>query len=277
MSEQRQREHKNEHTSVLVTGAGGRVGTVLRAHWRAQNRAVRLCDIRDLGAAAANETLVHGDVLDPVFLAKVLEGVDVVVHLAGNPWNHGLDAIAAPNVIGVGQLYEAAREQRVARVIFASSNHVVGMYRSGVRIDTLAPVNPDGYYGVSKVWGEAVARMYWEKHGVESLCLRIGSSVPKPVSERHLSTWLSPRDLCGFIDAGIDVQALGFDIAFGISANTRAWWDNGTSRLGYQALDNAEDFAAEVLATASPPDDPLEAALQGGDYASEGFTQGAAV
>ncbi|CAM2147359.1 Uronate dehydrogenase [Pararobbsia alpina] len=261
---------------VLVTGAGGRVGTVLRAHWRAQQRAVHLCDIRDLGEAAPNETIVNGDLLDAAFLDGVLDGVEVIVHFAGNPWNHDLDAIAGPNVIGVGDLYETARVRGVKRVIFASSNHVVGMYKSGERIDTLAPVNPDGYYGVSKVWGEAVARMYWEKHGVESLCLRIGSSVPKPVSERHLSTWLSPRDLCGFIDAGIDIETLGFDIAYGISGNTRAWWDNSTSRLGYRTVDNAEDYAREVLATASPPANPLDALLQGGDYASEGFTNGAA-
>ncbi|RKP45061.1 NAD-dependent epimerase/dehydratase family protein [Pararobbsia silviterrae] len=261
---------------ILVTGAGGRVGTVLRAHWRASGRAVTLCDIRPLGDAAPNETIVIGDLLDPAFLERVLKGVRVVVHLAGNPWNHDLDAILGPNVEGVGQLYETARMQGVRRILFASSNHVVGMYHSGTRIDTHAPVNPDGYYGVSKVWGEALARMYWEKHGVESLCLRIGSSVPLPVSERHLSTWLSPRDLCGFIDAGIDVRALGFDIAFGISANTRAWWDNSTSRLGYRALDNAEDYAAAILANASPPANPLDALLQGGDYASEGFTDGAA-
>ncbi|HTJ92382.1 MAG TPA: NAD(P)-dependent oxidoreductase [Pararobbsia sp.] len=262
--------------NILVTGAGGRVGTVLRAHWRSRGRAVRLCDIRELGAAASNETILTGDVLDAAFLDRALDGVDVVVHLAGNPWNHGLEAISAPNVTGVGTLYEAVRLKGVQRVVFASSNHVVGMYRAGVRIDTRAPVNPDGYYGVSKVWGEAVARMYWEKHGVESLCLRIGSSVPKPVSERHLSTWLSPRDLCGFVDAGIDAETLGFDIAFGISANTRAWWDNRTSRLGYRALDNAEDYAIEVMAHAVPPVDPVEALLQGGDYASEGFTNGAA-
>lgn len=262
--------------TILVTGAGGRVGTVLRAHWRARHRTVVLCDIRPLGDAAPNETLAIGDLHEPAFLARVLAGVDVVVHLAGNPWNHDLDAIVAPNVVGVGQLYEAARLARVGRVIFASSNHVVGMYRAGETIDTLAPVNPDGYYGVSKVWGEALARMYWEKHGVESLCLRIGSSVARPVSERHLSTWLSPRDLCGFIDAGIDAPSLGFDIAYGISANARAWWDNSTSKLGYRAMDNAEDYAADVLAHASPPANPLDAILQGGDYASEGFTQGAA-
>ena len=260
---------------VLVTGAGGRVGSVLRPHWQKQGRHVTLCDIRALGEAAPNETFAIGDLLDPAFLDTVVRDIDVIVHLAGNPWNHGLDAIVAPNVVGVGQLYEAARLAGVQRVIFASSNHVIGMYRSGERIDTLVPVNPDGYYGVSKVWGEAVARMYWEKHGVESLCLRIGSSVPRPVSERHLSTWLSPRDLCGFIDAGIDIGQLGFDIAYGVSGNTRSWWDNATSRLGYRTVDNAEDYAAEVLAQAKAPENPLDALLQGGDYASEGFTNGA--
>jgi len=259
---------------IVLTGAGGMIGTVIRAYFQAEGRALTLTDLRALEPLHAGETVLQGDLSDAAFCTQLLAGADVVIHMAGVSNDQPLDVLLPHNFVALNNLYVAAHTQGVARVIFASSNHTIGMEAAGRKIDTRVPVNPDSYYGTSKVWGEALARMFWEKHGVESVCLRIGSFLPKPVSQRNLSTWLSHRDFCALLDASVYTPGLGFEIVYGVSANTRAWWDNSTSRVPYQPRDNAEDFAAEI-AHAAPPADAREALYQGGDYAARGFDRAA--
>jgi uronate dehydrogenase len=127
-------------------------------------------------------------------------------------------------------------------------------------------LRPDGFYGLSKVWGEALARMYWDKHGIESICVRIGSCVEEPTEPRHLSTWFGHRDLLHFLDRCIEAEDVGFMTVWGVSANTRSWWDNrGAERLGYQPVQNAETYAAQVLARPNPLD-ALGQRYQGGGF-----------
>jgi uronate dehydrogenase len=255
---------------IVLTGAGGMIGTVIREYFHAAGRPLVISDLRALSDVRSNETALHGDLSDAAFTAQLLQGADVVIHMAGISNDQPLDVVLPHNFVALNNLYVAAHAQKVERIIFASSNHAIGMYPVGRKIDTRVAVNPDSYYGTSKVWGEALGRMFWEKHGVESVCLRIGSFLPKPVSQRNLSTWLSHRDFCALLDASVYTEGLGFEIVYGVSANTRSWWDNSTSRVPYRPQDNAEDFAA-AIAAAGVPVDPREALYQGGDYAARNF------
>jgi uronate dehydrogenase len=154
----------------------------------------------------------------------------------------------------------------VRRVVFASSNHAIGMYPVTEQLGLDCALRPDGFYGLSKVWGEALARMYWDKHGIESVCVRIGSCLERPTEPRHLSTWFGHRDLLHFIDRCIEAEDVGFLTVWGVSANTRSWWDNsGAERLGYRPTQNAEDYAAEILARPNPLD-ALGQRFQGGSF-----------
>jgi uronate dehydrogenase len=140
------------------------------------------------------------------------------------------------------------------------------MYPVTERLSLDCELRPDGFYGLSKVWGEALARMYWDKHGIESVCVRIGSCLERPTEPRHLSTWFGHADLMHFLDRCIEAEDLGFITVWGVSANTRSWWDNsGAERLGYTPKQNAEDYAEEVLARPNPLD-ALGQRFQGGGF-----------
>ena len=127
--------------------------------------------------------------------------------------------------------------------------------------------DPDTYYGVGKVATEALGSLYHDRYGMAVAALRIGTFRDRPVSRRHLSTWLSPDDLCRLVDAVLRAPDLGFAVVYGISANTRRWWDLAPAQaLGYHPHDDAEAYAEQVLA-ATPdqtPDDPDVAYLGGG-------------
>jgi len=273
---------------IVLTGAGGNIGRVLSAHFAATGRPVQRTDIQPLAQAGAlpsdGKTAqaeagaadvfppMQGDLGDPAFCKALLDGAHAVVHLAGIPNEQPFDDLLQHNYIALYNLYDTARRSGVKRIVYASSNHATGMYPTGTRIDPSMPVNPDSQYGLSKVWGEALARLYWEKHGIESVCLRIGSFQPVPSSIRHLSTWLSHRDACALVDASLDTPNVGFDIVYGVSANRRAWWDNSHAKVAYRPNDNAEQHLPEIDRTLTKVD-PLEARLQGADFAAEGYSR----
>jgi len=257
---------------IVLTGAAGRIGSVVRAHFAAARQPLLISDIRPCLAVTPGETERVGDLCDAAFTRNLLSGVDTVIHMAGIPDDRPLAELIGPNFLALNTLYTAAQEMGVRRVVFASSNHATGMYPAGQIIDTQVAVKPDSDYGAAKVWGEALGRMFWDKHGLETICLRIGSFTERPVSVRHLSTWLSHRDLCALLEVCIEAPRLGFEIIYGVSANTRSWWDNRHSRLPYRPLDNAEDYA-ERIAREAPPADPLEARFQGGDFAARYFNR----
>ena len=158
------------------------------------------------------------------------------------------------------------------KILFASSNHAVGMHSVTSKLTLDCDLRPDGWYGLSKVWGEGMARMYWDKHGIEGVCLRIGTAIEKPTEFRHLSTWLGHDDLVQLITKCITVPDLGYLTVWGVSANTRSYWDNaGAARLGYRPTQNAEDYAAEILAKPNPLD-PVAQQFQGGGFVTIDYT-----
>ena len=257
---------------LLLTGAAGGLGRVLRPRLKRWCTTLRVSDKADLGAAAAGEEVRPAALEDRQAVLALLEGVDAVVHLGGVSTELAWDPILAANVAGVVNLYEAARKHRVKRIVFASSNHVTGFYRQDEVISPSDPVRPDGAYGLSKAWGESVSRFYFDRYGIETACLRIGSSFPEPKDRRMLATWLSYDDLERLVCACLGAPVLGHTIVYGVSDNTTTWWDNTSARhLGFRAQDSSEPFRAALEARQPSIDLSDPAALyQGGAFVRMG-------
>jgi uronate dehydrogenase len=256
---------------VLITGAAGGLGRVLRTTLAPFAQTLRLSDMQDLGTAAENEELVPCDLADAAAVRALLEGVDAIVHLGGISVERPFERILDANIRGVFHLYEGARRHGCKRVVFASSNHAIGFYRQGEMLDADSPRRPDGYYGLSKSYGEDLSRFYHDRYGIETACLRIGSSFPEPKDRRMLVTWLSHGDLTRLVRACLAARHLGHTILYGASANRDRWWDNRlASHVGFEPLDSSEPFRAKVEALpALSPDDPA-ALYQGGAFVKAG-------
>lgn len=231
---------------IVVTGAAGGVGSLLRPGLRGLADDIRLVDLNAVDAGPG-ESSRAGDITDLAFARRALEGCDACVHLAAIPIEDDFEAILHSNVRGAWTVFEAARLEGCARVVFASSNHATGFYPVEQRVSPIDPVRPDTYYGVSKVFGEALGSLYHDKFGLRVACIRIGGARPKPIDVRDLSIWLSPGDLGRLVRACLTSHDLGFAIVYGASRNTRGWWDlEPARRLGYEPLDDAEVYADEV-------------------------------
>ncbi|MBX3619604.1 MAG: NAD(P)-dependent oxidoreductase [Rhizobacter sp.] len=257
---------------LLLTGAAGGLGRVLRPRLKAYCDHLRLSDIADLGQAAAGEELCPARLEDRPAMLALLEGVSAVVHLGGVSTEQPFDLILQANIVGSYNLYEAARRHGVKRIVFASSNHVTGFYRQDEVLGTQVPLRPDGHYGLSKAYGEQLSRFYFDRHGIETVCLRIGSSFPEPKDRRMLATWLSYDDLERLVVASLTAPVVGHSIVYGMSDNTTVWWDNtGARHLGYRPQDSSEPFRAAVEAR-QPPLDPHDPAVlyQGGAFVRTG-------
>jgi uronate dehydrogenase len=258
---------------VLITGAAGTIGRRLRALLAGVYPVLRLSDIKDPEPAAAGEEVARADLAQMDQVMRMCEGVDGIVHLGGQPTEAPWETILGANIEGTYNLYEAARRQGVKRVVFATTNHVIGFYRRETRIDHAAMVRPDSRYGVSKAFGEALARFYADKYGIRTLAIRIGNFDDRPVDKRRLSIWISPRDLAQLVRIGLDHPEIHFEVVYGESDNERSWWHNANAfRLGYKPQDHSEDFAAEVLeAEKGKPVDPIAEQFQGGPFCSAEF------
>ena len=259
-------------TRLLLTGAAGNLGRVLRPRLKALCTTLRVSDRADLGSAAAGEEVRPAALEDAAAVHALLEGVEAVVHLGGISTEQPWQPILAANVIGVVHLYEAARKHKVPRIVFASSNHVTGFYRQDQVVSPLDPVRPDGAYGLSKAWGENVSRFYFDRYGIETACLRIGSSFPEPKDRRMLATWLSYDDLERLVRACLSAPVLGHTIVYGMSDNTTTWWDNTPARhIGFRPHDSSEPFRAALEARQPAIDLSDPAALyQGGAFVRMG-------
>lgn len=253
---------------LLLTGAAGNLGQELRPRLKAYCDTLRLSHRRDIGPAAEGEEIVIASLENAEDMLNLLDGVDAVIHMGGVSTEQPWEPILAGNIVGMVNLYEAARKQDVKRVIFASSNHVTGFYRQDEVIDTRMPAKPDGFYGLSKAFGEDLAQLYWDRWGIETVSLRIGSSYAYPKDRRMLSTWLSFDDLERAIVAGLTAPIVGHTIVYGVSDNQSRWWDNRHAQhLGFRPQDSSDQFRAEVEARQPVIDrhDPV-ALYQGGGF-----------
>ena len=194
------------------------------------------------------------------------------MHLGGVSVEAPFEPILQANIVGVFHLYEAARRHGVKRIVFASSNHVTGFYRQDEVIDTRVPVRPDGFYGVSKAFGENMAQLYFDRHGIETVCVRIGSSFPEPKDRRMLATWMSYDDLERVVVASLTAPVVGCSVIYGISDNTTRWYDNSrAAHVGFRPQDSSERFRAAVEARQPALDrnDPATV-YQGGAFVRTG-------
>ena len=260
------------HEKLLLTGAAGGLGKALRERLKANCTVLRLSDREDFGAARAGEEVVLADLADAVAVDGMVKGVDAIVHLGGVSVEGPFTPILQANILGVFNLYEAARKHGVKRVVFASSNHVTGFYRQSQTITADHAPRPDSLYGVSKAFGEDLSRLYFDRYGIETACVRIGSSFPEPRDRRMLATWLSFDDLHRLLTACLSTPVLGHSIVFGMSDNAVTWWDNSRARhIGYAPHDSSDVFRAAVYAKTTSPDltDPA-AIYQGGGFVKAG-------
>jgi uronate dehydrogenase len=257
---------------LLLTGAAGGLGRVLRPRLARRCTTLRVSDIADLGAEAPGEEVVPAKLEDAAAVLDLLAGVDAVVHLGGVSVEGPFEPILQANIVGVHNLYEAARRHRVRRIVFASSNHVTGFYRQDEVVSPREPMRPDGNYGISKAFGELLSRFYFDRYGIETVCLRIGSSFPEPKDRRMLATWLSYDDLERLVVASLTAPVVGHSVVYGMSDNTTVWWDNtSAAHLGYRPQDSSERFRAAAEAR-EPRLDPTAPAVrfQGGAFVTRG-------
>lgn len=254
---------------VLLTGACGGVGQMLRPYFTAAGVPVRLSDLKAPATLSANEEFVQADLADAPALSALVAGMDGIVHLGGfsveGPW----ETILKANIEGSYHLYEAARLAGVQRIVFASSNHVAGFYSRDEKIGPERMVRPDSRYGVSKAFGEALGALYADKHGLRITNLRIGNVASAPVDRRRLAIWLHPDDLFQLIRIALTHPDIRYETFWGMSDNRRAWWDNSRAvALGYRPAHRSEDHVAAVLSRVEPVD-AVGDQYQGGAFCSQ--------
>jgi uronate dehydrogenase len=261
---------------VLVTGAAGLIGTVLRGGLPERGWSVRSLDIVPVAEPRPGEEHLVADITDLAAMTEAARGTEALVHLAGIATESTWPAIAHTNIDGTYCALEAARRAGVRRVVLASSNHATGYTPrpdGGLLREVDAPPRPDTYYGVSKVTMEALGSLYVDRYGLDVVCLRIGSAFPEPTTTRQLSTWLSPGDTVRLVDAALRAPSPGFAVVWGVSANTRSWWDLTAARaLGYEPADDAEVYAETLIAAHGEPDraDPVHSRV-GGEFATAAY------
>jgi len=257
---------------LLLTGAAGGLGRVLRPRLKPWCTTLRVSDIADLGSAASGEELQPAALEKAEQVHALLAGVNAVVHLGGISVEGPFEPILQANIVGAYNLYEAARKHGVKRIVFASSNHVTGFYRQDEVIDPSMPMRPDGHYGLSKAFGENLAQFYFDRYGLETVSLRIGSSFPEPKDRRMLATWMSYDDLERLVVASLTAPLVGHTVIYGMSDNTTTWWDNTAARhIGYRPQDSSEPFRAAVEARQPVLDLSNPAVvLQGGGFVTQG-------
>lgn len=247
---------------ILITGAAGRLGTELRKGLAPLTGKLRLAARKPFAELAPNEEQVVFDLADMAATIEATRDCEAIVHFGGasleSPWESILDS----NIRGSYHIYEGARKHGVRRVVYASSVHAIGYHEVEAHIGVDAPVRPDSLYGVSKNFVESLSRLYWDKFGIESVCLRIFSSFPEPADRRMLWSYLSFADCVRLVEASLTAPRVTHTIAFGLSDNRVKTIDNsGANHLGYIPQDSSEPFRAAVEAR-TPTPDPKSAAVK---------------
>ncbi len=267
---------------VLVTGAAGNIGSYFAEHSRGRYELrlmVRPADDKDdVERIREFGDVVVAELSDLDRMKQICQGIDTVLHLAANPSPSATwDSVRDDNISGTYHTFVAAKAAPVRRVIYASSIHAVSGYPPDVQVKTSEPVNPGDLYGVSKCFGEALARYMAEKEGISSICLRIGAFQPIEAARSEkgvgmLDAWVSQRDLHQLIEKCIDVENLRFAIFHGLSNNRFKRLDISDARalVGYQPQDDLTEInvklkdlhLAETVAAHNLTDDQQKSGLR---------------
>jgi uronate dehydrogenase len=257
---------------VLLTGASGALGRVLAKALGAAGWTVRLTDIVPFpDPLPAGASFTKADLNDGVTILRLAEGCGMILHFGGVSVERPFEEVLGPNIRGLYHIYEAARRER-ARVLFASSNHAIGFHERSEPLDDDCQLMPDGYYGLSKAYGELMGRMYWFKHGVENINVRIGSCFPEPVDARMLSTWLSYADLTRLVMRATLAEKTGSCVIWGASNNARTYWRHDSRQeLGWLPEDSVDTYAGQMAGKVS--DNKVQERYQGGAYTAIDYTR----
>jgi uronate dehydrogenase len=257
---------------VVLTGAAGRIGSVLRTAWRGRFRTLRLVDVQELHPVTDGEEAFLLNLADLHATRRAMEGADSVVHLAAIPNEDQFHHLLEANIDATFNVFEAARQEGVRRIVFASSNHVTGFYDQSQRVGPEDPVRPDTLYAVTKVFGEALGRLYADKWQMEVACLRIGAFAEHPKDAHALRIWLSPRDAVQLFTKALTAPDVRFLVVYGLSKTRQPWWDNpGADVLGYEADDKIEPAVSKALEREA---DPASSPFQGGPFAERDYWRG---
>ena len=258
---------------VLLTGASGALGRQITAHLGTRlGWPLVLTDIAPFpDPLPAGARFVRADLEDGVAILRLAEGCGTILHFGGTSVEKPFEEVIGPNIRGIYHVYEAARREQ-ARVLFASSNHAIGFHERAETLDDDCSLLPDGYYGLSKAYSEAMGRMYWLKHGVENVNVRIGSCFPEPTNARMLSSWLSYADLCRLCERAVLAEWVGSCVIWGNSSNSRTWWRHDARELlGWRPEDSADTFAGQLAGKVSG--DPVEERYQGGAFCAMEYSR----
>jgi uronate dehydrogenase len=256
---------------LLLTGAAGGLGRVLRPRIRDWAGRVRISDREDCGSAEAGEEVVRADLEDKAAVLELVRGVDVVLHFGGVSLEAPFEQLVPANIVGLYNLYEAARKHRVRRVVYASSSHVVGFHRQSDVVGIDAPLRPDCLYAVTKCFGEALSRYYFDRCGIETVCLRIGSSFPEPKNPRMMVSYLGYDDLVELVRCALFAPRVDHSIIYGVSNNAVCWWDNAkASHIGFAPKDSSRRFAHLFPPSGPQAGDNPENVYQGGPWVVSG-------
>jgi uronate dehydrogenase len=257
---------------LLLTGAAGGLGKVLRERLRPFTHILRLSDITEMAPAVdEREEIQVCDLADKQAVDQLVDGVDAILHFGGVSVERPFEEILGANICGVFHIYEAARRHNVKRVIFASSNHVIGFHTQDKRLDAHSARRPDSYYGLSKSYGEDMASFYFDRYGIETVSIRIGSSFPEPQNRRMMSTWLSFGDLTQLLGCALFTPNVGHTVVYGVSDNKNVWWDNTfAAHLNFKAQDTSEIFRDQIEAQPMPAADDPNRVYQGGAFVKSG-------
>lgn len=259
-----------DYQRILITGAAGSLGDHLRRGLVHLAERVRLVDIRDMGAAAAHEELLVCDLADKSAALEATRGCDAILHFAGHPREQTFEEIITDTLPAAYHVYEGARRHGAKRVVYASSIHAVGFHAVEDVPDTGVVHRPDTFYGLTKTFVEDLASLYWDKFGLESVCLRICSCFEEPRDRRMLWSWLSFADCVRLTEAALTAPRVGFSVIYGTSDNAAAAVSNaGATHIGFRPLDSADGFRAAVLARTERPDpDAVATRVVGGGFAA---------
>jgi len=257
---------------LLLTGASGGLGKVLRPALRELCTTLRVSDLEAPADPLPHEESVACDTGDRAAMMDLVRGVDAIAHFGGQSIEATFDTICHANIQGAFNLYEAARKHGVKRIVYASSSQVTGFYSTDVVVEPSMPVRPSSLYGLSKAFGENLSRLFFDRYGIETVCLRIAMAFPEPTTHRMLRSYLSYRDLIDLVTRGLLAKDVGHTIVYGVSANRDSLWRNpNAARIGWTPRDSSEPFRAAVEARQPVPDpNDVQNRFHGGKFTQDG-------